>query len=298
MILVVGSTGDLGSEICRLLTAKGLSVRGLVRSTSDAEKVADLKAMGIETVLGDLRYPDSLSEACRGVDAVITTATSVRSIQPGDSILATDQQGQLNLVQAARQAGVRKFVYISYLQKMETCPLTTAKRTVEKAIISSGIDYTILCPAYFMEAWFSPVVGFDITHAKATIYGDGHAKNLYSSRNDVAEYAVQSLDNPAARNAVFELAHPQAYSQLEVVRLFEQASGKAFELQFIPAATLEAQRDSATEPLQISFAAFMHTLATGIQVDTSRAQKAFAIRVRPVHEFASQSILIALPRAA
>lgn len=176
MILVVGSTGDLGSEICRSLTAKGLSVRGLVRSTSDAEKVADLKAMGIETVLGDLRYPDSLSEACRGVDAVITTATSVRSIQPGDLILATDQQGQLNLVQAARQAGVRKFVYISYLQKMETCPLTTAKRTVEKAIISSGIDYTILCPAYFMEAWFSPVVGFDITHAKATIYGDGHAK--------------------------------------------------------------------------------------------------------------------------
>jgi NADH dehydrogenase len=298
MILVVGSTGVLGNEICRRLIDTGKPVRGLVRSTSDAEKVAGLKAMGVETVLGDLRDPDLLAEACRGVEAVITTATSVRSMQPGDSIPVTDQQGQLNLAQAARQAGVRKFVYISYLQKMESCPLTTAKRTVEQAVKASGMDYTILCPAYFMEAWFSPVVGFDITNAKATIYGDGHAKNSYSSRNDVAEYAVQSLDNSAARNTVFELAHPEAYSQLEAVRLFEQASGKAFELQFVPIAALEAQRKSATDPLPVSFAALMHTLASGIHGDTSKAQKAFPdIQLKSVKEF-SQDILIALPRGA
>ena len=297
MILVVGSTGFLGSEICRRLTASGKAVRGLVRSTSDPEKVARLKAMGVETVVGDLREPASLAAACQGMETVITTATTTISMQPGDSIPVTDQQGQLDLVQAARQAGVRKFVYISVPQGMEPCPLTTAKRTVEGAVISSGMDYTILCPCMFMEVWLSPIVGFDHPNAKATLYGDGHTKNTYISREDVAEYVVQGLDNPAARNALFELGYPQMQSQLEAVRIFEQASSKAFELQFVPAAALEAQRDAATDPLQCSFAAMMHNLTTGIHVDRSMAQKIFpGIKLKSVPEFASQASAVALPR--
>jgi uncharacterized protein YbjT (DUF2867 family) len=299
MILVVGSTGNLGSEICRRLTNSGKPVRGLVRSRSDPEKVARLKAMGVETVIGDLRDPASLAAACQGAEAVITTATTTLSMQPGDSIPVTDQQGQLDLVQAARQAGVRKFVFISIPQRIEPCPLTTAKRIVEQAVISSGMDYTILCPCIFMEIWLSPALGFDYPSAKATVYGDGHAKNGYISLGDVAEYAMQSLDNPGARNALFELGHPQMHSLLEVVRIFEQASGKSFDLQFVPAAALEAQRDVATDPLQISFSAMMHNMATGIHVDTSRAQKAFPdIKLKSVKEFASQGVLVALPRGA
>ncbi len=298
MILVVGSTGILGSEICRRLTAKGLAVRGLVRTTSGAEKVAQLKAMGVETVTGDLRDPASLVAACQDVDAVITTATTTISMQPGDSIPVTDQQGHLDLVQAARQASVRKFIYVSIPLNTEPSPLTTAKRTVEQAVISSGMDYTILCPGIFMEIWLSPALGFDYPNAKATIYGDGHAPNAYISYKDVAEYAVQSLDNPAASNGVFELGHPQMYSLLEIVRMFEKTCEKSFELQFVPAAALEAQRDAATDPLQISFASMMHGMATGIHVDPSRARKAFDIPLKSVKEYASQDILIAIPRGA
>lgn len=298
MILIVGSTGILGTEICRRLAAKDLAVRGLVRSTSDPEKVARLKAMGVETVTGDLRDPSSLAAACQGVDTVITTATTTISMQPGDSIPVTDQQGQLDLVQAAQQAGVRKYVYISIPQGMEPCPLTTAKRTVEQAIMSSGMDYTILCPGIFMEIWLSPALGFDYPNGKATIYGDGHSKNAYISLGDVVEYAVQSLDNPAAHNALFELGHPQMHSLLDVVRVFEQASGKAFDLQFFPTAALESQRDAATDPLQISFSAMMHNMATGIRVDTSRAQKAFPdIKLKSVAEY-GQAVLIKFPVGA
>jgi uncharacterized protein YbjT (DUF2867 family) len=251
--------------------------------------------MGVETIIGDLRDSPSLAVACQGMDVVITTATTTVSMQPGDSIPVTDQQGQLDLVQAARQAGVRRFVYISIPLRMEPCPLTTAKRTVEQAVIASGMDYTILCPCIFPEIWLSPALGFDYTNAKATIYGDGHAKNAYISLGDVAEYAVQSLDNPAARNALFELGHPQMHSLLEVVRLFEQSSGKDFELQFVPDAALEAQRDAATDPLQITFAAMLHNMATGIHVDSSTAQKAFpAMKLKSVPEFASQALAAAL----
>ncbi len=297
MILVVGSTGFLGSEICRRLTASGKSVRGLVRSTSDPEKVERLKSLGVETVLGDLRDPASLASACHGVDTVITTATTTVSMQPGDSIPVTDQQGQLDLVQAARKAGVHK-LYISIPQEMEPCPLTTAKRTVEQAVMTSGMDYTILCPGIFMEVWLGPALGFDHPNAKATIYGDGHSKNAYISLGDVAEYAVQSLDNPKASNALFELGHPQMHSLLEIVHIFEKASGKPFDLQFVPAVALEAQRDGATDPLQISFAAMMHSIAGGVPMDTSKAQRVFSIPLKSVHEFASQSILVAMPRGA
>ena len=298
MILVVGSTGKLGSEICQRLTALGKSVRGFVRSSSDADKVAILKEMGVETILGDLRDPSSLAAACQGVDTVITTATSISSMQPGDSIPVTDQQGQLDLVLAAQRASVQKFIYISFAQKMEPCPMTTAKRAVERSILSSGMDYTILCPGPYMEVWLNPGLGFDYPNAKATIYGDGHAKNTYISRNDVAEYVAKSLENPAASNALFEVGDSKMYSLLEIVRIFEEVGGESFDLQFIPAIALESQRDAATDPRQISRAALMHNVAIGIHMNTSRAEKAFPdIQLKSVKEF-SQDILVALPRGA
>src|SRR5947208_2630500 len=101
MILVVGATGFLGSEICRRLIERGEAVRGLVRETSDSATVAHLRTLGVETVVGDLRDRDSLDAACRGVDTVVSTATTTRSRQPGDSIEATDEAGQLDLVDAA-----------------------------------------------------------------------------------------------------------------------------------------------------------------------------------------------------
>jgi uncharacterized protein YbjT (DUF2867 family) len=77
MNLVVGATGMLGSEVCRRLTAAGRPVRALVRVTSDQAKVDMLKGYGAEIVQGDLRDPASLAAACRGIDAVICTASSM-----------------------------------------------------------------------------------------------------------------------------------------------------------------------------------------------------------------------------
>ncbi len=276
MILVVGSTGILGGEICRRLCERGQPVRGLVRSTSGEEKVARLKAMGVETVLGDLRDPASLQKACDGVDTVITTATTTISMQPGDSIPVTDQQGQLDLVKAAREAGVRRFVMVSIPMELSRSPLVTAKRMVENAVMSSGMEFTILRPGIFMEIWLSPALGFDYLNAKATVYGEGHAKNGYISVGDVAQYAVESLANPGANDCCFDLSQPQSYSMTEVVRAFEQATGKTFELTFVPDAALEAQAAAATDPLQKSFAAMMKDMATGIHLDPGETERTFS----------------------
>ena len=63
-------------------------------------------------------------------------------------------EGQLNLVAAARDAGVERFVYVSYSRHLDDDgPLTHAKRTVEKALAASEMTYVILRPTYFMEVW-------------------------------------------------------------------------------------------------------------------------------------------------
>src|SRR5215831_18435734 len=111
MVLVAGATGLLGSEVCRRLLARGESVRALVRATSSKEKLEALRASGVELCWGDLKEPDTLAAACRGVDAVISTASSTLSRQTGDSIQSVDAEGQLNLIRADRDADVMRFVF-------------------------------------------------------------------------------------------------------------------------------------------------------------------------------------------
>src|SRR5450631_944133 len=100
MILVVGATGLLGTEICLRLAKQGEKVRALVRTTSSPEKMASLEKCGVELCVGDLKDAGSLSGACNGVNAVISTASSTLSRQAGDSIESVDDHGQLNLVEA------------------------------------------------------------------------------------------------------------------------------------------------------------------------------------------------------
>ena len=196
-----------------------------MRATSDPNKVAHLKELGVEIVEGDLKNKGSLENALQGVSAVITTVSSSLSRQEGDSIQTVDDEGQINLVDAAINAGVKHFIYISFCELGE-CPLQTAKRKVEKHLAESGLNYTILQPTYFMEVWLSPVLGFDYPNAKASIFGEGKNKVSWIAIKDVASFAVASLDNPAAKNRIIPLGGPEALSQLEVVNIFESSKRK------------------------------------------------------------------------
>ena len=80
-------------------------------------------------------------------------------------------------------------------------PLRNAKRAVEQRLRDSGLVYTILRPSYFMEVWLGPAVGFDAANAKASIYGSGEGTISWISLQDVARFAVESLENPAARES-------------------------------------------------------------------------------------------------
>ena len=275
MILVVGATGLLGSEICRRLTQRGNPVRALVRTTSNHDRVARLESLGAELVRADLKDRASLDAACRGASAVISTASSTMSRQEGDSIESVDREGQLALVDAAAAAGVQRFILVSFPSVARDFPLQSAKRAVEQRLRESGMTYTILRPTFFTEVWLSPALGFDAANAKAQIYGAGQNQISWISFQDVARFAVAALKNPRAKNAVIELGGPEPLSPLEVVHLAEQVTRKRFDVQHVPEEALRAQYGSATDPLQQSFAALMLWYAQGAAIDMTGTLQAF-----------------------
>src|SRR3982074_3386530 len=175
-VFVVGATGNLGMEVCRLLVQAKKNVKGFIRTTSDPARVQALKDMGVETVTGDIKDMSSLMPACQGADAIISTATSTISRQQGDSIETVDHAGQLNVVNAAVTAGAKKFVFISFPEMPGEFSLQTAKRSVEKKLKESKLEFTILQSSFFMDVWLTPALGFDYPNAKATIYGGGENK--------------------------------------------------------------------------------------------------------------------------
>lgn len=287
-VLVAGATGLLGSEICRQLLAKNKKVKGLVRTTSDASKVDQLKESGIEIVKGDLKDRSSLENALHGVSAIISTVSSTLSRHEGDSIQTVDDEGQKNLIDAAVGAGVSQFVYVSFCAMPGEFPLQTAKRKVEKQLARSGLNYTILQPTYFMEVWLSPMLGFDYPNTKATIYGEGKNKTSWIAIKDVASFAVASLDNPAAKNSIIALGGREALSPLEVVKIFEATKGKKFELQFAPEEAIRAQRDGAKDPLSESFAALTLGVVNGGEIDMKNTLSVFPVQLVSVNDYAKR----------
>jgi uncharacterized protein YbjT (DUF2867 family) len=285
MILVVGATGLLGTEICRRLAKRGEKVRALVRTTSSPEKVASLEKCGVELCAGDLKDTGSLAGACNGVNAVISTASSTLSRQAGDSIESVDDHGQLNLVEASKAAGVDRFVFVSFRRPANlSFPLADAKAHIEDAI--KALNYTTIQASWFMEVWLSPALGFDYANASARIYGLGTSPVSWVSFRDVAEMCVRALRHPAAERRTIEVGGPEALSPLEVVARFEQIGGRPFKLEHIADRELRAQFEAATDSLQKSFAALMLGYSSGDAMDVRPIQSEFGIELTSINEYA------------
>ena len=286
MVLVAGATGVLGSEICRRLRERGHDVRALVRETSDAKKIDALTSLGCTIVVGDLKDPASLDAACRGVDVVVSTVTAITTAKPGDSFDATDAGGNSNLADAAKRAGARQFIFVSFqTDGMPDAPLVLGKRAAEQHIAHIGIDYTILQPALFMESWLGPMLFADPTAGTAKVYGGRDKRYRYVSVQDVAEVVVQSVNNPVVRNAVIPFGGPEALTQRDAVRLFEQGFGRPFAVTEIPEEALEGQFKSAQDPWSASFSGLMLGIARGGAAGEELRREYFDVRPTSVKDY-------------
>ena len=110
-ILVTGATGFVGSAVVRRLLDRQADVRVLVRASSNRSNISDLP---VETVVGDLREPDSLGPAVTGCDTLFHVAADYRLWAPRpEEIYRTNVDGTRHLLHAAKTAGVQRVVYTS-----------------------------------------------------------------------------------------------------------------------------------------------------------------------------------------
>lgn len=298
-VLVVGATGSLGLDVCRLALEVGHEVAGVFRGSSDPGRVAALRELGVELRQADLRDEATIRAALAGIDAVVSTATVIHARVEGETLDDVDRDGQLRLLRAAADAGVRHFVYVSFSGNIvRDAALTRAKRSVEDALRASGLTYTILRPTLFMEVWLSPALGFDFPNGRATVFGDGRQGISWIAREDVARFAVRALEREAARNATLELGGPEALSPLDVARIFEKEGGRPFEVQQVPGPALEAQYGAAQEPRQQSLAALVLAYAAGDAIPMEATAAAYDVQLRPVRSYAREVMATARETAA
>jgi uncharacterized protein YbjT (DUF2867 family) len=291
MVLVIGATGLLGSEVAWRLRQAGQPVRALARATANPARLERLRQAGTEIALGDLKEPATLRVACHGVDAIVATASSTLSHQPGDSLQTVDLDGYFSLIDVAKQEGVRRFVYTSIPQNMNyESPLTRAKTAVAQCLSASGIYYTVLAANFFMEVWLSQALGFDFQKARATIYGTGEQPIGFVSYKDVAEAAVRSLAVDASKNRIISVAGPANVTPLEAVRTFERASKRSFTVEHVNEETLLEKRRSAADPMEETFAALMLEYAKGCPTDMRETLAILPMRLTPLHEYADSML--------
>jgi NADH dehydrogenase len=232
MILVAGATGVLGGRIAGRLLEQRRPIRILTR---EATRASSLAARGADVAVADLTRPATLEAAMRGVTQVVTTANAFVQ-RDRRAIARTDEQGNQNLIDAARGAGVRQFVFTSAWlpEAYYAIDYFAAKRRTEEYLRASGVPYTILQPTAFMETW-AMVVGEPILKTGTTqIFGSGTNPINFVAVDDVAAIAILTLDQSDALNAVIRIAGPENLTLLEVAAVFERIRGSAARRRHLP----------------------------------------------------------------
>jgi uncharacterized protein YbjT (DUF2867 family) len=228
-------------------------------------------------IQGDLTQPRTLGPALTKADTVICTATAMPSASASNNLDTVDHRGVQSLIAAAEERGVRHFIYVSYDSTGGTYPLALAKRAAEQRLKASALNWTILQPTCFCEVWFSPLVGFDAAVGRARIYGEGDKPLHYIAVDDVAQAVVACMNNIAAHRKVFRFGGGTPASQLDAVRLWEQATGKTFDCERMSLAEIQAAQAATTDPLRLSFLGLCELAAKGAEVDRD-AQTALGLQ--------------------
>ncbi len=161
-ILVTGASGFVGSHVVPALIAAGHRVVGLVRDEDTAALVRRRLPAGqrdaVETRIGDVTKPATLPAALAGVDTVVHLAAIPRDFDGGQSLRLINTEGTRNVVHAARDAGVRRFVHQGALAVVDdpTLHYASSKAKAMAIVRESGLDWTILAPSLL----FGPRDGF------------------------------------------------------------------------------------------------------------------------------------------
>ncbi len=241
MILVTGATGKTGRAVIRALVARGEAVRALVHRPEQGRLVEELGAQDI--VVGDMRVQTTMDRAAQGTRAIYHICPNMH---PEEVCI-----GQ-TAIAAARASGVEHFVYHSVLHpQVEAMPHHWLKMRMEEQLFQSGLSYTILQPAAYMQNVLSQWERI----IEQGVYPVPYAVETRLSMvdlEDVAETAAIILTDPGHEGATYELAGPEALTQTEVAAILSQQLGRPVRAEAVPLETWGKQaRESGLGDYQI-----------------------------------------------
>lgn len=297
LVLVVGATGALGRPAVKLLRERGVAVRALSRHPDQA---ADLAALGAELVAGDLTDPASLQRACQGAARVLACAHGMLGRGRWRSE-AVDDVGHRALIDAARRAGVERFVYTSGLGARADHPVDffRTKHAIEQAVRDSGLPHAILRPTAFMEHHVHNFNGKGLLEkGRVQFIGPGTKKRNFVAGSDVACFAVHALLDEPLPFTVLDIGGHEHLSGLQVMQLYAQAAGVEARASHLPAAVARVLSVLA-RPLHPGMARIMKLLslpdgAFEERFDGAAALEArFGMQLKRVPEFVREQVAAA-----
>ena len=273
MVLITGSTGTVGSEVLKALSAQGVQVRALTR---DTEKAKAHQLPYVQFVRGDFEDVESIRRACAGVDRAFLLTNSTER---------TEQQ-QIAFTRVAQQGGVRHIVKLSQLHAHEKSAgrFLRYHAAVEGAIRASGLTFTFLRPNLYMQG----LLNFrqSIKQKDAFFAAAGDARISAVDVRDLADVAVLALTTSQHDNKTYDLTGPEALTFSDMARELSKAVGRAITFVDVPPESMRAaladlgfpawQADGLVE----EFAMYRRGEADGVEAGVSealgRAPRAFA----------------------
>lgn len=241
-LLAVGAAGPFAGLVVPALAERGIKVRGLIRNAEQSDAV--LKNGAFEAAVGDLADRASLDAALKGIEAVFYIAPA---------FIANEAEVGQNMVDAARQAGVRRFVFSSVIDPVIGELINhSAKAPVEEAIIESGMEYALLQPTLFFQNFAQgwPEV------VKTGTYGEPWSAQTRFSRvdyRDVAEVAAIALTEDRLLYGTYQLCAEGLLNRIEVAALMGEVLEREIKAARPDPPAAPDQGGNQPSPMQLMF---------------------------------------------
>ncbi len=274
-VLVIGGTGMLGGQVVSELLGRGKRVRALVRPTSDAKR---LESNGVEIARGDMMDPASLLQAMDGADAVVSTAAGYTRHSKGDTD-EIDIIGNQNLADAARRAGVNRFVLTSILTCDQTpqVPHFWHKKLAEDRLEELGVPFVALRPGAFLDM-ITQMGGDPFTKRRLMWFGSPTIPLSFVLTQDVAGYLADAVDAPGVDGQRIDIGWDRPVSMEKIAQISGRLLGEKIRLWSIPAPLINTAGAVVGKfnPMIKDMTAMMRWFQTGRYVaDTTRQREVF-----------------------
>tara|TARA_R110002050_G_scaffold238682_4_gene374808 strand:- start:16811 stop:17710 length:900 start_codon:yes stop_codon:yes gene_type:complete len=226
-ILLAGATGYLGGYLLNELIEKQNQVVAIVRKPDALKKTNENY---LEIKQAEVTKPETLKDICKGIHTVISTVGITRQ-KDGLTYMDVDYQANMNLLEEAKKAGVKHFVYVSAINgdKYRHLKIFEAKEKFVDALKASGLNYTIVRP----NGFFSDMKDF-LQMAKwgrVYLFGSGHQKFNPIHGEDLARAIVDSLED---RNKELTIGGPDILSLNDISKLALKSLNKPVKITHLP----------------------------------------------------------------